>query len=71
MKQTVIQQRLNDAMRRRADAQSDEWRLSSEIQYHDRQASEIRKTRQKSRSKKDRAEKAVLRYSALLIGYQP
>lgn len=66
MKRSVIEQKLNDAMRRRASAQVDEWHLTSEIEYHDRRASEIRKNRQKVRSKKDRADAAILRLNAML-----
>lgn len=66
MKRSVIEQKLNDAMGRRASAQADEWHLTSEIEYHDQRASEIRKNRQKVRSKKDRADAAIVRLNAML-----
>lgn len=66
MKRSVIEQKLNDAMIRRSRAQANEWHLTSEINYHDRRASEIRKDRQKERGKKDRADAAIAKYSMLL-----
>lgn len=66
MKRSVIEQRLNDAMRRKNSAQAEEWRLTGEIEYHDRRASAIRKERQKERAKMDRAEAAIKKYSAIL-----
>jgi hypothetical protein len=66
MKRSVIEQKLNDAMSRRASAQANEWHLTSEIKYHDQRVSEIRKDRQKVRNKKDRAEAAIVRLSAML-----
>lgn len=65
MKRSVVEQQLYDAIRRHADAKSDEWRLTSEIDYHDRRASENLKDRQKARNKKDRAEVAIVRLTAM------
>jgi hypothetical protein len=66
MNRTAIEKKLNEAMERQSSAQREEWSLSSDIEYHDRRASEIRKTRQKVRSKKDRADAAIKKYSVLL-----
>jgi len=66
MKRSVIEQKLNEAMGRRDSAQANEWHLTREIEYHDQRASEIRKDRQKLRSKKDRAEAAIVKLSAML-----
>lgn len=66
MKRSVLEAKLNDAMRRKHSAMSDERSLTGDINYHDREASRIRKDRQKARAKRDRADAAILTYSALL-----
>ncbi len=66
MKLSTIETKLNEAMRRFDSAKNEDWRLTRDVDYHDRCASEIRKERQKSRNKKDRAEEAIKKYSAML-----
>lgn len=66
MKRSVIEQKLNEAMIRRSSAQNEDWRLTRDIDYHDRQASTVRKERQRARNKKDRADATIAKLSALL-----
>lgn len=66
MKRSVIEAKLNEAMRRKSSAQSEEWHLTGKIEYHDREASSIRKDRQRQRNKKDRADAAIARLNRLL-----
>lgn len=70
MKRSVIEQRLNDAMQRQDSAEREERHLTGRIDYHDWEASRIRKDRQKQRSKKDRAEAAIAKLNSLLAGAQ-
>lgn len=66
MKRSIIEQKLNDAMQRRSSAQNEEWYLTRKIEYHDSEATSIRKDRQKQRSKKDRADAAIARLNQQL-----
>jgi hypothetical protein len=66
LKRSTIEQRLNDAMRRRTEAQSDEWHLDGQIRYHDEEATRLRKRRQQHRAKKDRADRAIIELTTQL-----
>lgn len=59
MKKSTIEQKLNDAMQRLHSAQADDWHLTGQINYHDSEASRIRKQRQRARSKADRAKTSI------------
>jgi hypothetical protein len=61
-----IQAKLLEAQQRLSSAESDDRYFTNDINYHDQLASEIRKKRQRARSKKDRAVEAIARYKALL-----
>lgn len=67
MKKSVIEKRLNEAMQRRNSAESDEHYYTGKINYHDAEATDLRKKRQALRSKKDRASAAIARLNAQLI----
>ena len=56
--------RMVAAVSRKREAESDERYLTGQIEYHAAQASRLRKERQKARSKKDRANAAILRIAS-------
>lgn len=61
MSDEMNDKRLEGAVRRRSEAMSDEHYLTGQIDYHDAEASRLRKERQKARNKKARADAAILR----------
>lgn len=66
MKRSKIEEKLNEAMQRLSSAVNDEYYYTGKINYHDAEASGIRKKRQAARSKKDRAQAAVERLTQQL-----
>lgn len=68
MKRSTIEQKLNAAMQRKSNAEQDERYLTGQINYHDAEASRIRKSRQAHRSKRDRAIDTIARLNAKLAG---
>lgn len=66
MKRSIIETKLNEAMVRLESAKHTKWRLTRDIDYHDQQASSIRKDRQKAINKEDRASAAIVRLSEQL-----
>lgn len=66
MKRSVIEQKLNDAMRRKSSAQSQAWYLTGKINDYDSEASRLRKDRQRERSKIDRADVSIAKLNILL-----
>ncbi len=66
MKRSTLESQLNAAMRRRESAFWDEASFTSSINYHDSEASRIRKQRQAARNKKDRADATIARLNKLL-----
>lgn len=61
MKKTAIEKQAAAAMQRLNSAESDERYYTNDIDHHDREASRIRKLRQKARARKDRAKAAMQR----------
>jgi len=66
MSREKIEAKLLAAVRRGQNAQNDEWSYTREIDWHDSEASRIRKLRQKARNRKDRAEATVKRLAQQL-----
>jgi hypothetical protein len=66
MKRSTIEKKLNEAMERKVSALSSEYHLDGQIKYHDSEATRLRKQRQAARSKKDRAELAIINLSQAL-----
>jgi peptidoglycan hydrolase CwlO-like protein len=71
MKRSKIEEKLNDAMQRKSSAEWDERSLTSDINYHDGEASRIRKRRQSARSKIDRAKATIERLTQQLYESAP
>ena len=61
MKKTQIEKQAVAAAQRLATAERDERYYTNDIDHHDREASRIRKLRQKARARKDRAKAAIQR----------
>lgn len=70
MKRSVVEKKLNDAMRRLRSAESSERSFTIDIDYHDAEASRIRKLRQRVRNQKDRAERTILQMHARLARFE-
>jgi hypothetical protein len=66
MKRSTVEKKLNDAMARRSSALGDEAYYTRDIDYHDSEASRIRKRRQAARNKRDRADAAIAKLNKLL-----
>lgn len=66
MKREKIERKLDDAARRLGSAKADEQRYTRDIDWHDSEASRIRKLRQAARNKADRAQATITRLAAQL-----
>lgn len=66
MKRSTIEAKLNEAMQRHVAADRDEDYFTGQINYHDREASRLRKLRQGHRNKKDRALATIAKLNKLL-----
>jgi len=67
MKRSTIEIKLNSALQRYVEAEREESYLDGQVRYHDAEASRLRKKRQPSRNKMERAKVAIARLNQLLL----